>query len=218
MRTGSTGNQIEETPRFLFHNLFWSLTMPRAKAKTEADAPAEAEVHNETVAPAAVLAPKSFFAKKTIDGGVITWTFGDGGEDISFDVNELGEEAIFELAVHGAASRGTDSYASAGGDFAFGRAALTRILTAIREGTVGQRAAGTTGQAKPGELIAALVSLGQGTVEEITALLESVTPEIKKAIRANPEVKVAIAEARTAKQRAALEKAGGKSLADLLAL
>ena len=161
--------------------------------------------------------PKTFFAKKTIADGIITWNFGDGSENISFDLSELGGEALFELAVHGAASRGTDSYASAGGDFAFARAALTRILTAIREGTVGQRAAGTTGQAKPGELIAALVALGQGTVEEITALLASVTPEIKKAIRANPEVKVAIAEARTAKQRAALEKSGGNSLADLLA-
>lgn len=172
----------------------------------------------DTPAPAPVVeTPKPFFAKKEIADGIITWKFGDGGDNISFDLSELSEEALFELAVHGAASRGTDSYASAGGDFAFARAALTRILTAIREGTVGQRAAGTTGQAKPGELIAALVALGQGTVEEITALLTSVTPEIKKAIRANPEVKVAIAEARTAKQRAALEKAGGKSIADLLA-
>lgn len=169
----------------------------------------------DTSAPApAVETAKPFFVKKEIADGIITWKFGDGGDNISFDLSELSEEALFEQAVHGVASRGTDSYASAGGDFAFARAALTRILTAIREGTVGQRAAG---QAKPGELIAALVALGQGTVEEITALLASVTPEIKKAIRANPEVKVAIAEARTAKQRAALEKAGGKSIADLLA-
>jgi hypothetical protein len=195
MRTGSPGNQIEAAPRGLFHNLFGA-TM------------------ND---PTAVETPKAFFAKKSIVDGVITWTLGDGSETIVFDVNELGEEQLFELAVHGAASRGTDSYASAGGDFAFARAALTRILTAIREGTVGQRAAGTTGQAKPGELIAALVSLGQGTVAEITALLENVTPDIKKAIRNAPEVKVAIAEARTAKQRAALEKAGGNTLANLLA-
>lgn len=154
-------------------------------------------------------APKKIkFCEKSAEGTVCSFKFGNDTV-VSLDLSELSEEMQQELMIHGALQKIGDSYASAGGDFAFGIAAAEKVCENLRNGAWGTARAGS-GESKKssGELAIALASLQNKEVAVVVAALESATDEQKKALRAHPAVKAKIAELRAAKAQEALAKAG----------
>jgi hypothetical protein len=162
---------------------------------------------NDTVANPVVEEKKVLFCKKAATGKVLSFTFGDGTV-VSLDLAELSDEMQEELMIHGALQKIGDSYSSAGGDYAFGIANAERVVANLRAGefNAGRTAGGA--QKPSGELVTALATLQNKSVEEVTSALENATDDQKKAIRAHPAVKAKIAELRAAKAADALAKAG----------
>lgn len=151
---------------------------------------------------------KTPFCEKTSEGTVVSFKFGNGAV-VTLDLAELDESIQNDLMVHGALQKIGDSYASAGGDFAFGQAAAEKVIANLRAGNWGAARTGS-GESKKsvGELITALAQLQSKPVEEVAAALEAATEEQKKAVRAHPAVKAKIAELRAQKAAEALAKAG----------
>lgn len=170
----------------------------------------------ETQTPAA--APK--FCSKTIDveAGTVTWTFGNGNVQ-SISLSDIPEDTQTHCALHGISQKGGDSYASAGGDYAFAESALKTTLSNLISGTFNAVRQSDGASKGNGELCAALVRLGAATMAEATTMLENATDEVKKALRGNSEIKLALAEIRADRAREKLGKvdASAPSLADTLA-
>lgn len=164
---------------------------------------------------------KTQFCKKTIDvkAGKVTWTFGNGNVYV-ITLDEIPEDTQIHCALHGISQKGGDSYASAGGDYAFAESALTTTLGNLRNGTFNAVHQSDGASKGNGELAAALVRLNAATMEEATTLLDTASDAVKKALRTNPEVKVALADIRAEKAREHAAKAapaGTPSLSDALA-
>ena len=145
------------------------------------------------------------FCEKTAEGTVVKFTFGNG-TILSLDLSTLSEEIQTELMIHGALQKIGDSYASAGGDYAFGEAAASKVITNLEAGQWGAPRAGGDGKKSVGELATALAELQGVPVEQVSAALEAATEEQRKAFRAHPAIKAKIAEIRAAKAAAALQK------------
>lgn len=78
---------------------------------------------------------KVAFCKKVInlEEQTVTWTFGNGAVR-SISLDDLNEATQTHAALHGLSQKGGDSYASAGGDYAFAVAALDTTLGNLRAG------------------------------------------------------------------------------------
>lgn len=164
---------------------------------------------NDTVNTPADEAPKKIkFCEKTSEGTVVSFKFGNG-ETLSLDLSELPEDIQNDLMVHGALQKIGDSYASAGGDYAFGTAAATKVIENLKAGNWGAARTGS-GESKKtsGELAQALAELQSKPIADVTAALENATDAQKKVFRAHPAVKAKIAEIRARKAQEALAKAG----------
>jgi len=162
----------------------------------------------ENTTPEVTKAPK--FCVKSSEGKVCTFTFGNGTV-LSIDLDTLSEEVQTELMIHGAMQKIGDSYASAGGDFAFGTACAEKVINNLQSGTFNAARTGS-GVAKVGELAQALSELQGIDVATVEASLEAATDEVRKQFRAHPAVKAKIAEIRARKAAEALAKATPASL------
>ena len=160
---------------------------------------------SETQATPEVKAPK--FCEKSSDNGVLTFKFGNG-VTLTLDMNEVPEETQADLRDHGGLQKIGDSYASAGGDYAFAIASASKVIDNLKNGLWGSARAAGEGKAKIGELATALALLQGKDVTEVTVALEAATDEQKKTLRAHPAVKAKIAELRAIKAAEALAKAG----------
>lgn len=151
---------------------------------------------------------KPKFCDKTSEGTIVSFKFGNNTV-VSLDLSTLSEDMQQELMIHGALQKIGDSYASAGGDFAFGIAAAEKVIDNLSNGLWGSARA-SSGESKKGsgELATALALLQGKDVAEVTAALEAASDEQRKAVRAHPAVKAKIAELRAAKAAEALAKAG----------
>lgn len=148
------------------------------------------------------------FCEKDSDGVVVSFKFGNGTE-LSLDLNTLDENVQEALMVHGALQKIGDSYASAGGDYAFGIAAAEKVIDNLKAGLFNAARTGSgEGKKSSTELAQALAALQNKDVAAVSAALEAATDEQRKAIRAHPAVKAKIAEMRAAKAQEALAKAG----------
>lgn len=166
------------------------------------------KVAENTTSAAPVEEKKIKFCEKSGEGTVASFKFGNG-HIITLDLAELSEEIQQELMLHGALQKIGDSYASAGGDFAFAIAAADKVIDNLRNGLWGSTRAGSgEGKKTSGELVTALAQLQNKEVAEVIAALEAATDEQRKAIRAHPAVKAKIAELRAQKAQEALAKAG----------
>jgi len=169
--------------------------------------------------PAEVKAPA--FCKKTIDleAGTVTWTFGNGTtRTLVFD--DLDDATKIHCGLHGVSQKGGDSYAAAGGDYAFAIAALDATLQNLHNGQFNaNRSSGEAAPKGTGELAQALVRLNLMSMEQAANLLAGADAATLKALRANGEIKVAIAELRAerARAKAAATPAGESSLTSVLA-
>lgn len=148
------------------------------------------------------------FCEKSAEGTVVSFKFGNDTV-VSLDLSTLSEDIQQELMVHGALQKIGDSYASAGGDFAFAIAAAEKVVENLTNGLWGSaRASSGESKKSSGELATALAQLQGKDVAEVVAALEAATDEQRKAVRAHPAVKAKIAELRAAKAAEALAKAG----------
>lgn len=148
------------------------------------------------------------FCEKTSEGTVVSFKFGND-TSISLDLAELSEEMQQELMLHGALQKIGDSYASAGGDYAFAIAAVEKVAGNLRDGNWGStRTSSGESKKSSGELVTALALLQGKTTAEVSVALEAASEEQRKAIRAHPAIKAKIAELRAAKAAEALAKAG----------
>ena len=157
-------------------------------------------------APAEVKKPK--FCEKSAEGTTVSFKFGNDTV-VSLDLSTLSEDMQQELMIHGALQKIGDSYSSAGGDFAFGIAAASKVIENLTNGNWGSVRAGS-GESKKasGELATALAALQGKDIADVVAALENATEEQRKALRAHPAVKAKIAELRAQKAAEALAKAG----------
>ena len=146
------------------------------------------------------------FCEKSAEGMVLSFKFGNG-ENLTLDMSELSEEILQDLAIHGALQKIGDSYASAGGDYAFAMAAASKVMQNLRDGNFNSARAAGEGKQKIGELAQALAELQGKNVSEVTLALEAASDEQKKALRAHPAVKAKVAELRAKKAAEALAKA-----------
>lgn len=161
-------------------------------------------------------AKKVKFCEKSSEGTIVSFKFGNG-EERSLDLSTLSEEMQQELMIHGALQKIGDSYASAGGDFAFAIAAAEKTISNLADGNWGSPRTGSgEGKKSVGELATALAQLQGKDVAEVAAALEAASDEQRKTIRNHPAVKAAIAQIRAAKAAEALAKAQEKG--DLPAL
>lgn len=148
------------------------------------------------------------FAEKTSEGTVLSFKFGNDTV-VTVDLSELSEDMQQNLMVHGALQKIGDSYASAGGDFAFAIAAAEKVIDNLRNDLWGSARTGSgEGKKSSGELATALSLLQGKDVADVAAALEAATDEQRKAVRSHPAVKAKIAELRAAKAAEALAKAG----------
>ena len=151
---------------------------------------------------------KVFFCTKTNDGDTVTWTFADGTFR-SRKVSDYPQEMIIALAAHGLSAKGGDSYASAGGDLAFGISALDRVLTNLDAGLFsGPRSAGGASEKSDTDLVQAIANLQSIPAEQVRALLEAASEEDKKAIRKNVHVKAEIASIKAKRAAEAAANSG----------
>ena len=166
------------------------------------------------VTQAPVEVKKAKFCEKSAEGTIVKFAFGNG-KVLTLDLATLSEEIQTELMIHGALQKIGDSYASAGGDFAFGEAAASKVITNLEAGQWGTPRASGDGKKSVGELATALAEIQGVSVEDVSAALEAATEEQRKAFRAHPAIKAKIAEIRAKKAADALAKlaADGKQVA-----
>lgn len=149
------------------------------------------------------------FCEKSAEGTVVKFAFGSGNT-LSLDLSTLSEEIQQELMIHGALQKIGDSYASAGGDYAFGEAAASKVISNLESGQWGAPRASGEGKKSVGELATALAELQGVPVEQIQIALEAATEEQRKAFRAHPAIKAKIAELRAKKAADTLAKLAGE--------
>ena len=168
---------------------------------------------NEQNAPESTEVKKVKFCDKSADGTTVKFAFGDG-ETLALDLSTLSEEIQQELMLHGALQKIGDSYASAGGDYAFGKAQAAKVISNLEAGQWGAPRAAGEGKKNVGELALALSELQGVPVEQISIALEAATEEQRKAFRAHPAIKAKIAELRAKKASDLLAKlaADGKQV------
>jgi hypothetical protein len=154
------------------------------------------------------------FCIKTIEGTVLTFTFGDG-EVITTDVSTYPDETQEDLKMHGASQKGGDSYASAGGDYAFAKTKLRETISNLEQGLWATARAKGEGKKPIGELAQALAELQGVDVSSVTEVLGKASAEELKIFRSHPQVKAKILQLRADKATAALAKAtaDGKAVA-----
>lgn len=142
---------------------------------------------------------------------VLSMSFAEG-ETISVDVASLPENVRQFLMLHGLKQKLGD--AMAGKEVAEGRGHVERIVAALTAGDVTVR---TPGSAKTSLLAEAIARATGQDVADVVESLEQLDDEQIKAVKAHPEVKVAMAEIKAEREKEKAQKAGveGSSLASL---
>lgn len=156
-----------------------------------------------------------FCSVTTDQEGTTHFTFGNG-EAVSINPSELSEEQQRNLMYHGLVQKCRDSFSSAKGDFAFGIASVTKVVTNLRDDK--WTASRETGESKPkiGELVQALANLKGMPVDVVQAAVEKASDEKRKVWRKNGDVAAEILRIRAENARARAEKAATKeALPDL---
>jgi hypothetical protein len=147
------------------------------------------------------------FAEKSSEGTSVSFKFGNGTE-LVLDVSTLNEDIQTELMLHGALQKIGDSYAGAAGDYDFAIGNAQKVIDNLIAGA--WKAAREGGEAKPrtGELAEAIARLKGIEVGDAQALVDGLSDEQRKAVRAKDAVKAAVAQIRYEKAQAKAAKAG----------
>lgn len=166
-------------------------------------------------------------AKKTTDveSKTVTFDFGDGRVE-TFQLDNVSETMLIQLALHGASQKIGDSYASAKSATAETDVDPNDWSQAQANGVIGQLADDDWSVRQPGsasvtDLATALAEAAPCTVEEAIERLADSDKDDKAALRKHPDVAAVLArikrERAEAKEKTAAAKAGtGESLADFM--
>ncbi len=136
--------------------------------------------------------------------GTITFAFQDEQKPVVLDMADLNDTITAELAAHGALQKIGDSYASAGGDFKFGRENAQRVIDNLIAGD--WRAARAAGERAPTLVLEAVAAVLKISVDGARAKWADFDDETKKAIARDPAVKVEKARIQGERARAELAK------------
>ena len=148
------------------------------------------------------------YAKKKVDdaNNLVAFTFSDG-RVLTAGMDEFNISIIRRLALHGLSQKIGDSYA---GDESV-REAFDSANETLNDLLKGEWSTRTPGEPKIGLLIDGLFRVRQVkdpaiTIERVRAVVEAMDAEKKKALRANPQIKSAMADIQAERLRAEAEK------------
>jgi len=162
--------------------------------------------------------PKVAKAKKTVEGSVISITFNDADSTVvALDVMKCLPEIQLKLALHGASQKGGDSYAGVGDDIPAAIVNATRVFKDLIEGNWTTRVSGVGGPritllaealARVGTMQAQQADANAEaiTLEQALAVIEMLSDEDKKDMRADPQIKAVSAEIKLERAQAEAEK------------
>lgn len=154
------------------------------------------------------MAKRGSKAVKTVDPkeGTVTFKFADSRE-LVVHPGEFSDEVRTRLMLHGASQKIGDSYAD---DESVGEAYLSakEVIDTLSRGVWSER---TPGEPRIGLLVEGLLrvrakSHPDTTMEQCQTVVEAMDAEKKKALRANPQIKAAMAEIQAERARAEAEK------------
>lgn len=145
--------------------------------------------------------------KKVIDGDKITITFPDAptDESVVVDLNELPENIVQRLAMHGLSQKLGDATAGAELDECFARVSAVAEALHDPEGWT-TRVPGTSGP-RTTQLAEALAAVTGKPIEEAAAVVSELDDEQKKELRGNAQIKAELAKIKAAAAAKAAEKA-----------
>lgn len=166
---------------------------------TEATAPTEAKIK---------------FCEKSFEAGVLSFKFGNG-EHLTLDVTTLDEEIQQELMGHGALQKIGDSYAGAAGDYKFAIAAANKVIENLQAGQWKAAREGGEGKPRTTELAEAVARIKGMELAAATEIVNALSDDQRKALRAKDKVKAVIAQIRFEKAQAKAEKSSGEAGDDL---
>ncbi len=157
-------------------------------------------------------------AKKSTDveNKTVTFNFGDGIESVVFDLTDMTDEMLIQLALHGASQKIGDSYASAKAqtdgteidpaEWSRGQAAGVVAQLLASDWTV--RVAGTSAVT---DLAQALSEAVGCSIEDAVARLGDADADDKKALRKHPDVAAVLARIKSERATARLAQAEAKA-------
>lgn len=159
---------------------------------------------------------KTAFCKKSAERnekgeptGRIIFAFQDGDDPVIIDLNKVPQPTRFELECHGTLQKGGDSYASAGtGDeaFAWGREQCSRVRDNLYAGD--WRAARAAGAPRTTLVLEAVAVLLGISIDDARVKWDGFDDATKKAVAADPAVKVEKGKLQTKRAEAELAKKG----------
>ena len=163
---------------------------------------------NATEAPETSSDSKVRFLSKTIDleAKEVDFLLGDGRSQ-SLGLDELTPEMVIRLALTGVSYKVGNSTSSAEGDFQVAFEAIKESIENLRANRWRTVREGSEGTVRVTELAQAIARVNKVPVEEIVTLLANADDAKKKALRALPQVKLAISEIRNERARAEFEAA-----------
>lgn len=152
------------------------------------------------------------FCEKSTEGTIARFTFGNG-TTLELDVSSLEEDIQRELMLHGALQKIGDSYAGAAGDYDFAISNAQKVIDNLIAGNW-KAARAASGESKPRttELAEAIARIKGIDVAQASAIVEALSDEQRKAIRAKETVKATIAQIRYEKAQAKAAKASAEDL------
>jgi len=162
-----------------------------------------------------------------VESKSVTFEFDDDGENIVFDLANVSDEIVIQLALHGASQKGGDSYAGAKKASEDLNVDPNEWSRSQVEATIAQLVAGDWTTRTPGgqtvtDLANALSEAVGCPLEDAIARLADADADDKKALRAHPDIAAVLAriksERAAAKAEAAEAKAGsGPDLSEFMA-
>lgn len=153
--------------------------------------------------------------KKVVDGLSIVFKFDDGTEE-TFDSSRVNDDIKARAMMHGFSQKIGDSYAgaaSAENPLAYAKQAVRETIATLYANE--WKAPRGEGGPRVTDLAVAVSRVTGKSIEDVVALIEGLSDEDKKALRAKPKVKAALAAisqekatARAAKLAAAAAEEG----------
>lgn len=135
------------------------------------------------------------------------WKFANGHLEVLKE-SELNAETKENLCIHGGLQKGGDSYAGAKGDFTVGITKLQGVLAALRDGSwTVERETGP----RLSDLAEAVARLKSKPIDECLENIKSLSEDELLNLRTHPAVKLAMADIKAEKARAAFGAAAAQS-------
>ena len=143
--------------------------------------------------------------------GTLDITFATGAQ-LSVALEELSEDIVRELTLHGLSQKIGDSYASVKGDASAAFDAAKRVIEQLKSGEWKVARASGEGKSRVSELAAAIARIKGVDVAKAAAAVAQASEDTLKLWRGNAKVKAAIADIRAEKAAARAAKAGDDEL------